>query len=187
MKLDGEGLGGLGRCSQANVFDHGEKVPNFFLDFGKSTISAVHYCVVDCWQTSAAPVLETDRINVGYQLRVLPQCIWIERALDPKTQRPIQEPSQFIIDVDICMNCGLCAEFCPFDSIKMDHDYEIASYGRTVHHLDDLLKPASYYDEIRPVNSTREAAARKEAEEAKAAKKAAREAKAAARAAAKTD
>ncbi len=116
-----------------------------------------------------------------------PQCIWIERALDPKTQRPIQEPSQFIIDVDICMNCGLCAEFCPFDSIKMDHDYEIASYGRTVHDLDTLLKPASYYDEIRPINSAKEAAARKEAEEAKAAKKAAREAKAAARAAAKND
>ena len=110
-----------------------------------------------------------------------PQCIWIERAVDPKTGRPVQEPSQFIIDVDICMNCGLCAEFCPFDAIKMDHDYEIASYGRAVHHLDDLMKPASYYDEIRPINSAKEAAARKAAAEAKAAKAAARAAKAAAK------
>ena len=108
-----------------------------------------------------------------------PQCIWIERAVDPKTGRPKQEPAAFSIDVDICMNCGLCAEFCPFDSIKMDHDYEIAGYGRTIHHLDDLLKPASYYDEIRPTNSAREAAARKAKEEAKAAKAAARAAKAA--------
>ena len=114
-----------------------------------------------------------------------PQCIWIEREADPKTGRPVQNPSAFTIDADICMNCGLCAEFCPFDSIKMDHDYEIASYGRTVYHLDDLMKPASYYDEIRPINSAKEAEVRKIAEEAKAAKKAAREAKKAALAAKK--
>lgn len=114
-----------------------------------------------------------------------PQCIWIERMTDPETGRPVAEPKAFTIDIDICMNCGLCAEFCPFDSIKMDHDYELASYGRTVYHLDDLMKPASYYDEIRPINSAAEAAIRKAAEEAKAAKKAEREAKAAARAAQK--
>ena len=109
-----------------------------------------------------------------------PQCIWIERETDKKTGRPVQAPAAFTIDADICMNCGLCAEFCPFDSIKMDHDYEIASYGRTVYHLEDLMKPASYYDEIRPINSAKEAAERKAAAEAKAAKKAAREAKKAA-------
>ncbi|RLD04297.1 MAG: 4Fe-4S ferredoxin [Chloroflexi bacterium] len=114
-----------------------------------------------------------------------PQCIWIERASDPVTGRPAAHPVAFTIDADICMNCGLCAEFCPFDSIKMDHDYELASYGRTVYHLDDLMKPASYYDEIRPINNAKEVALRKEAEEAKAAKKAAREAKAAAKAAQK--
>ncbi len=114
-----------------------------------------------------------------------PQCIWIERATDPKTGRPAPHPTAFAIDVDICMNCGLCAEFCPFDSIKMDHDYELASYGRTVYQMEDLMKSASYYDEIRPINNAKEAAARKAAEEEKAAKKAAREAKAAARAAKK--
>lgn len=114
-----------------------------------------------------------------------PQCIWIERMTDPKTGRPVQTPKAFTIDVDICMNCGLCAEFCPFDSIKMDHDYELASYGRTVYHLDDLLKPASYYAEIRPLNNAAEIAARKAAAEAKARKAAERAAKAAARAAKK--
>ena len=108
-----------------------------------------------------------------------PQCIWIERTNDPKTGRPVPAPAEFHIDVDICMNCGLCAEYCPFDAIKMDHDYEIASYGRTVYNKSDLMKPASYYAEIRPVNNAAEEAARKAKEEAKAAKAAARAAKAA--------
>ena len=108
-----------------------------------------------------------------------PQCIWIERTNDPKTGRPVPAPAEFYIDVDICMNCGLCSEYCPFDAIKMDHDYEIASYGRTVYNKSDLMKSASYYADIRPVNNAIEEAARKAKEEAKAAKAAARAAKAA--------
>ncbi len=107
-----------------------------------------------------------------------PQCIWIERMVDPETGRPISSPAKFTIDADICMNCGLCAEFCPFDAIKMDHDYEIASYGRTVYHKEQLMKSAAYYAEIRPINNAREEAARKAKEEAKAAKAAERAAKA---------
>ncbi len=42
-----------------------------------------------------------------------PQCIWIERAVDPATGRPVPAPREFAIDVDLCMNCGLCAEFVP--------------------------------------------------------------------------
>ncbi len=38
------------------------------------------------------------------------------------------------------MNCGYCAEFCPFDAIKMDHDYELASYDRTQYHIHDKAK-----------------------------------------------
>jgi NADH-quinone oxidoreductase subunit I len=68
------------------------------------------------------------------------------------------------------MNCGFCAEFCPFDAIKMDHDYEIASYDRTKAHIFDLqklLKPASYYAQIRPTNAAEEDRARAEKEAAK--------------------
>ncbi len=108
-----------------------------------------------------------------------PQCIWIERTNDPKTGRPVPAPAEFHIDVDICMNCGLCAEYCPFDAIKMDHDYEIASYGRTVYNKEMLMKPASYYAEIRPLNNAIEEEARRAKAEAKAAKAAARAAKAA--------
>ena len=99
-----------------------------------------------------------------------PQCIWIERAVDEQTGKPIPTPKNYSIDIDICMNCGFCAEFCPFDAIKMDHDYEIASVDRITHHLFDkerLMRPASYYASIRPANYAREM----EAKAAKASKK----------------
>jgi len=89
-----------------------------------------------------------------------PQCIWITRTTNPTTGRPIPDPAEFYIDADICMNCGLCAEYCPFDAIKMDHAYEIASYGRTVFNKKTLAKPASYYESIRPINSSKENLAR---------------------------
>lgn len=106
-----------------------------------------------------------------------PQCIWIVRTNDPKTNRPIPEPKDFYIDVDICMNCGFCAEYCPFDAIKMDHDYELAVYDRhksNIYDKERLSKPVSYYAEIRPTNYAREEAARAEAEAAKAARRASR-------------
>ncbi len=109
-----------------------------------------------------------------------PQCIWIVRSNDPNTGRPIPAPTEFYIDVDICMNCGFCAEYCPFDAIIMDHDFELASYGRNVYNMEKLLKPASYYKNIRPVNYERNEAERKAKEAAKEAAKAAKAAGAAA-------
>jgi NADH-quinone oxidoreductase subunit I len=112
-----------------------------------------------------------------------PQCIWITRAADPVTGRPMPAAAEFSIDTDICMNCGFCVEYCAFDAIKMDHNYEIATYSRENGHIYDieqLAKPMSYYAKIRPVNYQREETARKEKEAAKAAsKKAATEAAAA--------
>jgi NADH-quinone oxidoreductase subunit I len=99
-----------------------------------------------------------------------PQCIWIVRSNDPNTGRPIPEPTEFYIDVDICMNCGFCAEYCPFDAIIMDHEFELASYGRNVYNMEKLLKPASYYKSIRPDQYARNEAERQAKEAAKAAK-----------------
>jgi NADH-quinone oxidoreductase subunit I len=102
-----------------------------------------------------------------------PQCIWIVRTNDPKTGKPIPQPADFFIDTDICMNCGYCAEFCPFDAIKMDHDYEIADYERDeghIHNLQRLVKPVSYYANIRPGWHAKEEEARRIAEEEKARK-----------------
>ena len=103
-----------------------------------------------------------------------PQCIWIVRSNDPNTGRPIPEPTEFYIDADICMNCGFCAEYCPFDAIIMDHDFDIASYHRNVYGMDRLLKPATYYKNIRPENYERNDAERRAKEAAKAAKAAAK-------------
>jgi NADH-quinone oxidoreductase subunit I len=89
-----------------------------------------------------------------------PQCIWITRTTNPATGRPIPDPAEFYIEADICMNCGLCAEYCPFDAIKMDHDYELASFSRNILNLQTLLKSASYYEGIRPINATKENQAR---------------------------
>jgi NADH-quinone oxidoreductase subunit I len=92
-----------------------------------------------------------------------PQCIWIVRGEDPNTKRPIPEPEAFFIDIDICMNCVYCAEFCPFDAIKMDHNYEMASYDRTTAHIHDkakLSKPFSYWLNIAPTTANEEAEAR---------------------------
>jgi NADH-quinone oxidoreductase subunit I len=68
----------------------------------------------------------------------------------------------------------MCAEYCPFDAIKMDHDYEIATYDRksdSIYNIDKLSKPLSYYAQIRPLNFEREEKARAEKEAAKAAAK----------------
>jgi NADH-quinone oxidoreductase subunit I len=99
-----------------------------------------------------------------------PQCIWIVRTSDPETGKPIPEPTEFYIDADVCMNCGFCAEYCPFDAIIMDHDYEMASYNRNLLNMEQLLKPASHYRNIRPNNYAAQEEARRVKEAAKAAK-----------------
>ena len=101
---------------------------------------------------------------------------------NPDTGRPVPEPVEFYIDIDICMNCGFCAEFCPFDAIKMDHDYELATFDRTEAHIynkERLMKPAKYYAEIRPQNWAREEQIRLEKAEKKKAAEAAKAARAA--------
>jgi NADH-quinone oxidoreductase subunit I len=74
------------------------------------------------------------------------------------------------------MNCGYCAEYCPFDAIKMDHDYELASYDRTEAHIfdkDRLDKPVEYYAGICPTDYAAEEQVRAEEAAKKAARKAA--------------
>src|SRR5258708_7598360 len=104
------------------------------------------------------------RTSCGICAKVCPpQCIWIVRCNDPTTGRPKPEPEAFYIDIDICMNCGYCAEYCPFDAIKMDHDYELASYDRTSDHIFDkekLSKEFRYWETIAPTTAAEELAAR---------------------------
>ncbi|HHS97308.1 MAG TPA: 4Fe-4S dicluster domain-containing protein [Chloroflexi bacterium] len=100
-----------------------------------------------------------------------PQCIWIVRASDPETGKPLREPAEFYIDISICMQCGFCAEFCPFDAIKMGHEIEIAAFDREkdlLLDLERLRKPLSYHAQIHPT----EYAAEQEKKQARAAARA---------------
>jgi len=101
-----------------------------------------------------------------------PQCIWIVRAKTPEG-KPKPKPEEFHIDISICMSCGLCAEYCPFDSIKMDHRFELAGYERLRTYLygkKDLLVSSTYYAETHPVAAAEEDEARRKKSEAKAAR-----------------
>ncbi len=91
-----------------------------------------------------------------------PQCIWIVRARDAATGKPVAAPAEFHIDIDRCMNCGYCAEYCPFDAIRMDREYELASRNRSghVYNLEKLGRPVSYHARIHPAAFAREEAER---------------------------
>ncbi len=84
------------------------------------------------------------------------------------------QPKVFDIDMAVCMECGICADVCPFDSIKMDRVFELSSdERRMVLHKGDLAKSSDYYREIHPTEAAAVEAARAEEQEKAQAKKAA--------------
>jgi NADH-quinone oxidoreductase subunit I len=97
-----------------------------------------------------------------------PQCIWIVRDADERG-KPVTRPAEFYIDAAVCMSCSFCVEFCPFDAIKMNHDYELAVYDRypqLVYNKAELTVPLEYYAALWPVQFAEEQARLKaEAEE----------------------
>ncbi|MCZ0939104.1 MAG: 4Fe-4S binding protein [Caldilineaceae bacterium] len=117
-----------------------------------------------------------------------PQCIWIVRDSD-ENGKPMTRCSDFYIDAAVCMSCSFCVEFCPFDAIKMNHDYELAVYDRypqLVYDMEELTVPLEYYAALWPTQYEEEQARRKEEEEQKRKQEEEKAAKAAARAAAKS-
>ena len=81
-----------------------------------------------------------------------PQCIWMIHARGPDGN-PVPMPEDFYIDMDVCMNCGFCSEYCPFDAIKMDQNFELSNYERHQSHiysLQDLLVSSDYYAQTHP-------------------------------------
>ena len=98
-----------------------------------------------------------------------PKCISIVRDTDAQG-KPLKRPKTFDIDFSICMNCGICEEVCPFDAIFMDHEFELAEYGRFEdlnYTKERLLKSAEHFMKIRPTDATRIATARQKKEDAK--------------------
>ena len=96
-----------------------------------------------------------------------PQCIWIVRDIDANG-RPVARPGEFFIDVAVCMSCSFCVEFCPFDAIKMNHDYELAAYDRypqLVYDKAELTVPVEYYAALWPDQWAQEEELRRQAKE----------------------
>lgn len=101
-----------------------------------------------------------------------PQCIWIVRDSDANG-KPVTRPSEFYIDAAVCMSCSFCVEFCPFDAIKMNHDYELAVFDRypqLVYDMEELTVPVEYYAALWPTQYAEEEEIRLKAEEEERAK-----------------
>ena len=67
--------------------------------------------------------------------------------------KPARKPAVFDIDYSLCMNCGICEEVCPFDSIYMDHTFEITSQAgprSLIRGKEALARSNDYFRKIRP-------------------------------------
>ncbi|MEI7751077.1 MAG: 4Fe-4S binding protein [Candidatus Omnitrophota bacterium] len=98
-----------------------------------------------------------------------PKCIHIEMELDV-AGKPTRKPAVFDIDYGLCMNCGMCEEVCPFDSIFMDHAFEVTALGSSDglnRHKAELAKSNKYFQKVRPTLASVIDQKRKAAEEKK--------------------
>ncbi|MGH9599086.1 MAG: 4Fe-4S dicluster domain-containing protein [Terracidiphilus sp.] len=83
-----------------------------------------------------------------------PKCIFIGKSTDKKPDYVGKSqfyPTRFDIDISVCMSCQICVEVCPFEAIKMDTEYELATADRFGGLLLDrrkLAKPNEYYHRI---------------------------------------
>ncbi len=88
-----------------------------------------------------------------------PKCIYIVKSKDKRADYKGQMqfyPATFDIDLSVCMSCGICAEVCPFESIKMDTDYKWASRDRFAGLLvnkHDLAMSNEHYRKVHPTDA----------------------------------
>jgi NADH-quinone oxidoreductase subunit I len=98
-----------------------------------------------------------------------PKCIHIEMELTADG-KPARKPAVFDIDYGLCMNCGMCEEVCPFDSIFMDHAFEVTAPERQeglLRHKEELAKSNEYFQKVRPTLASAIDQKRKATEEKK--------------------
>ena len=85
-----------------------------------------------------------------------PQCIYIVKSKDKKPDYKGQlqlYPATFDIDISVCMSCQICVEVCPFDSIKMDTEFELSTddrFGGLLLTKDKLARSNEHYRRIHP-------------------------------------
>jgi len=83
-----------------------------------------------------------------------PKCIYIVKSKDKKPDykgQPQLYPLTFDIDISVCMSCSICVEVCPFESIKMNTEFELSTddrFEKLLLHKSDLAKPNSHYHQI---------------------------------------
>ncbi len=84
-----------------------------------------------------------------------PQCIYIVPDVDEKG-KPRKHPRVFDLDISVCMSCQICVEVCPFDAIKMDQTFEIATgdrFAELLRHKEQLARPNDHYRQIHPTEA----------------------------------
>jgi NADH-quinone oxidoreductase subunit I len=70
--------------------------------------------------------------------------------------KALKHPRVFDLDISVCMSCQICVEVCPFDAIRMDTAFELATtdrFGPLLLHKADLAKPNAYYHQIHPTEA----------------------------------
>ena len=83
-----------------------------------------------------------------------PQCIYIVKSKDKKPDykgQPQLYPLTFDIDISVCMSCQICVEVCPFDSIKMNTEFELSTddrFGGLLFTKDKLARSNEHYRRI---------------------------------------
>ncbi len=98
-----------------------------------------------------------------------PKCIHIEMEL-ATDGKPARKPAVFDVDYGLCMNCGMCEDVCPFDSIFMDHSFEVTAPERQaslLRHKEELSKSNEYFQKVRPTLAAALDRKRRAAEEKK--------------------
>ena len=88
-----------------------------------------------------------------------PKCIYIVKSKDKRVDYKGQAqfyPATFDIDLSVCMSCGICVEVCPFESIKMDTDYEWSRtdrFGSLLVNKHQLARSNEHYRQIHPTDA----------------------------------
>jgi NADH-quinone oxidoreductase subunit I len=89
-----------------------------------------------------------------------PKCIYIEKSKDKKPDyvgKMQIYPARFDIDISVCMSCQICVEVCPFEAIKMDTEFELATddrFGGLLLDRHQLAKSNEYYHKIHPTEAS---------------------------------
>lgn len=88
-----------------------------------------------------------------------PKCIYIVKSKDKRVDYKGQNqfyPAIFDIDLSVCMSCQICTEVCPFESIKMDTQFELATSDRfegLLVNKHQLAKSNAYYHQLHPTDA----------------------------------